>query len=486
MSTLSIAPDSLALLGEKLPLARAPIEVRKGLEGLCESDGRVLLACSGGADSVALTCWTWWHFPALRVDGRLCLAHVHHGLRGSAADDDAAFVERLGAALGLHTEVRRFDASTDASEADLREDRHQRLQAIAREERRRAILFGHQADDVLENLLFRLARGSSVSGLAGLRPVQRFSGRPVHLRPLIRVAREELEAALTAAGLPWREDASNQTGTYTRNRLRLEVVPAIESAFPRRDLRRAAAKVHEQLGELDQLVDSLADEWMAHHVAESGSLPRKPLEQAPAAVRRRVLEKWTRGIGAERFPRGGLAGLLAALGSDREGEWQASDRNLLVLDCDFLQVVPADRAVPQPWTHEPLALRPGSSLKIEEGRSLRAQVIDLAPPRLVGILAGEVDPETEAFLAVPEEGYAGLVVRAWKPGDTFRTMGAPGRRKVQDCFTDRGVPPATRHRLPVVCSKEGEILWIPGFPPAESRRLSASAGRALWLTYPNA
>jgi tRNA(Ile)-lysidine synthase len=97
------------------------------------------------------------------------------------------------------------------------------------------------------------------------------------------------------------------------------------------------------------------------------------------------------------------------------------------------------------------------------------------------ILAGEVDPRYEAIIAHPDE-YS-LVVRAWQPGDRFHPLGAPGGKKLKDCFIDRRIPPAERKTLPLVLKTSQEVIWVPGFPPAESCKISLSTKRALRLTY---
>lgn len=488
MSLPAVTPESIAALGDKLPRSLAPKAVRERLGQLAQSvEGKAIVTCSGGADSVALTVWIRAHFPALYSGGRLHVVHVHHGLRGADADADACFVQNLGEALHLPTTIRHFRAESGASEAALRNARQALLGEVAAEVGAESILFGHQADDVLENLLFRLARGSSIGGLAGLRAVQTFTGRPIHLRPLLRVPRAKIEESLFAAGIGWREDVSNRSAIYTRNHLRSTVVPALEAVFPNRDLRRAAAAVHEQLGEADALVESLADEWFGARGTRVERLPRKALESAHPAVRRKILEKWARSTSNPfKLPRVLMEAIMTALAEGKTGEWVPATDRVLLLNNEFLEsrMVTGPEAVS--WREAERNLPIDSPLPITDGKILRATMITLEPGQRARILRGKIDPDREAFLAWESKEAPLLTVRFWRPGDSFRTLGSPGRRKLQDCFTDRGVPQVQRHRLPLICSKEGEILWVPGFPPAESRRLGGSTGRALWLTYQNA
>lgn len=97
------------------------------------------------------------------------------------------------------------------------------------------------------------------------------------------------------------------------------------------------------------------------------------------------------------------------------------------------------------------------------------------------LASGKINPHREAILADP--GDPNLEIRAWQPGDRFHPMGAPGRKKVKDWFIDRRVPQVERKSLPLVLISSGEVIWIPGFPPAERYKIAPSTKQALRLTY---
>lgn len=470
-------------LAEMLPRGVAAAPVLRRLEAV-ESGGSagVVVACSGGSDSVAVALWLWAHFPALWENGRICLAHIDHGLRGTAAAADAGFVKDFGARLGLAVAIRQFTAPSNPSEAELRRQRHHLLEEIAEECAADTIVLGHQADDVLENLLFRLGRGSSLAGLSGLRPVQVFAHQPWRLRPLLRVSRLQIVAALRAIGQPWREDHSNASHVYSRNLLRHQVVPRLEEVFAGRDVRIAASEVHKQLGELDELVEDLAEQWLNAHEDAAGALPRLPLQAANRAVARRILEKWSRRRAGQVLPRKIISQCLTMLDAGATGQWSfGKDEARLTSEALVLEAAPASPA-PRIAVASML-LTAGNTVPWPMGGTLQSQLITLAPSQLNAVRSGDVKPCSEAYLAVEAGEETTLCIRTWLPGDRFRPLGAPGSRKLQDWFTDRRIPPAVRHRLPIVCTLQGEVVWTPGFPPAESRRLASTAARALWLTY---
>lgn len=241
------------------------------------------LAFSGGADSLALVLLVWALWPGCRR--RLVVLHFNHRLRGPAARADAAFCRRICSQLGLRFVTAAWAGRrTGASEAEAREARLKFLRRYAR-----VLWFGHQRDDVAETMLMRLARGSGAGGLAAPRPVQTFVGGRVHLRPLLRLRHEELTRALRVAGIGWREDATNATGVYQRNRVRRDVLPRWERAAGR-DAVAGAARSRELLEEDDAALEGWLDRLRP--LDARGRLDLVRLRGAPRAVLRRALHRW--------------------------------------------------------------------------------------------------------------------------------------------------------------------------------------------------
>lgn len=276
-------------VGELLPLEALNAEVRRFVApGADGAKGRWVLACSGGSDSVALVLVVWAHWPKKR--GQLVLAHFDHRLRGRASTADAAFCARLAKGLGVHFETARWtDVPAEPSEAAARTARHTFLEGVCRRHRARVVWTGHQQDDVAETMLMRLARGSGTAGLAAPRPVQETGEGRWRVRPLLDLARGDLQERLTAAGVAWREDESNTTGDYFRNRIRADVLPAWVKAA-RRDAVAGAALSRELLAEDEAALDA----WLAElrPIEADGALMLKRLQRKPKALWRRALRAW--------------------------------------------------------------------------------------------------------------------------------------------------------------------------------------------------
>lgn len=206
---------------------------------------RVLVACSGGLDSTVLAhalCQVPRH---LRIE--VALGHVHHGLRGADADADAEAVAELARKLDVPLALRRVDPrarragrssrSRPTLQEAARELRYAALREMAAELGASRIATAHHADDQAETVLLRLLRGTGPDGLAGI-PERSPDG--VLVRPLLRIPRAEIQKYAEARGLSWREDASNASPRYARNRLRNHWLPGLAADFNPRLLRVVA------------------------------------------------------------------------------------------------------------------------------------------------------------------------------------------------------------------------------------------------------
>ena len=260
---------------------------------------------SGGADSLSLLLLLWAHWPRRRA--WLRGLHFDHRLRGAASRADATFCRQVCEALGMRYVGGEWPGRhPSVSEAEAREARLGFLGQKAR-----VLWFGHHQDDVAESMLMRLARGSGAGGLAAPRPVQPQPEGQIHLRPLLDLKKSELVAALVAAGVPWREDASNESEDFFRNRIRREVLPAWTEAA-RRDAVAGAARARELIEEDDAAIEAWLGELPLR--APRGGLALGPLAGKPRALLRRALHRWLRAAVPELdLSRAGFEALLTSV-----------------------------------------------------------------------------------------------------------------------------------------------------------------------------
>lgn len=248
----------------------------------------VVVACSGGPDSVALTD------VLARLQGELgvtlVVASVDHGLRPEAADD-VAHVRRLADGLGVPFRALevRVPAEGPSLQAAAREARYGALRQLAAREGARRVAVGHTQDDQAETVLARLLRGAGVTGLGGIAPRRRDGV----VRPLIDCRREQIRAHLAHRGLEAVSDPSNEDPRFERARLRRAVLPALEAEDPRLvpHLAALADDARASTGVLRRRARRLRDVAGA---GPEGTLAADRVAAAPRAVRRELLRAWLR------------------------------------------------------------------------------------------------------------------------------------------------------------------------------------------------
>lgn len=241
------------------------------------------VALSGGADSTALLLAC-----AVRWPGRVQALHVHHGLQ-AAADEFERHCRALCERLRVPLRVARVDARHAAGQSPeeaARQARYAALTSLARDTGAAAVALGHHADDQVETLLLALSRGAGLPGLAAMAAQAQRQGL-VWLRPLLQVPGAEIRDWLRAQGQGWVEDPSNADPRYTRNRIRQQLMPALDAAFPavRRTFARSAAHAAQ--------AQAVLDEVAAEDLARIGDPPRIAALQTLSRVRQaHVLRHW--------------------------------------------------------------------------------------------------------------------------------------------------------------------------------------------------
>lgn len=390
---------------------------------LLRPDDRVLVALSAGPDSTALLA----ALAQLREVGAVAAVsalHVDHGLRPGGADD-AACAAATCARFGVPFESVRVTVPPGNVQAEARRARYAALRRAAAQAGATRIATGHTRSDQAETVLFRLARGAGARGLAGIPP-----RRGALIRPLIDRGREEGIAFLAALGVAWREDPTNASARYVRNRIRHEVLPALRAIAPAAEASLARAA---DLARADER--ALVRRARALLTGDEGVSGERLLGE-PLAVRRRVVRLL--------WARAGGRGVLTA----------AHVRDVLAL---LRRTRPAARTLP--------------GGRVARWRYGRLAVVAPAAPQ--GEPAGAVPVPGPGRYLVRERGVAveisigrpdgiawPLVVRTRRPGDRIRVEGAPGSKTLKRWLIGRKVPREARDDLLVVAAGS-RVLAIP-------------------------
>jgi tRNA(Ile)-lysidine synthase len=426
-----------------------------GEHALLPQGARVVVAASGGADSMAC-------LSGLRRLGYDVHAfHVNYGLR-EGAEADEALVRRWCARQSppVPCEGVACDASARAAARDeslqeaARDLRYAALADHATALGATAVATGHHRDDQAETLLLNLVRGCGPEGLAGMRPARPLQHAPAVslVRPLLPLRRDDIEAYAAATGLPWRTDPTNRSLAYDRAVIRTEILPRLAAHFEgaRAPLARSARLVREYV---DADLRPALRERMAtafEEREEGGWLHLQPLRTAAPVWRRRlVLAALRRSLPAAPSSHG-VASELAALVEAQVGRRVEVDGGAVWRERGGLRFLPA-AAAPDALALTPVP--PDTPVDIPQG-TLRVEPVEEAPDAL------DAEAPYIVYADADRLGTA-LAVRTWDDGDRFCPLGLEGTKRVSRLLTDQRVPAHRRTGIAVLCT-DAHIAWVVG------------------------
>jgi tRNA(Ile)-lysidine synthase len=419
------------------------------------------VAVSGGADSVCLLHVLLELAP--QWDLRLSVLHLNHGLRGDESRQDEQFVRQLAARLALPAAVRAVDVAASADNLE-QAARHARL-AFFREQMTACglarIATGHTRDDQAETVLFRFLRGAGGAGLAAIRPVTAEG----MVRPLLDVGRADIERYLRESGIAWREDSSNSSLQFARNRIRHQLLPQLAREWNpgiRETLHRAAdwALAEEQYWDAE--IGRMAGQFLVER--EGTVLVRAEiLVQLPLAVARRLVRR------ALERAKGDLLGVdfghiaaIMKLASSPLGHGRVQAPGVGVeRSLDWLRFLSSSGArdacsgyrlaAPVPG----LVRVPGTGIAISLELLEKAETLEL-PDSVYNSGTGCVDWRILS---------GSLQIRNWRPGDQYQPKGSAGEEKIKTLFQKARIPRWERRHWPVVTDGSA-IVWARKFGAA--------------------
>jgi tRNA(Ile)-lysidine synthase len=464
---------------------------------LLKAGDRVAIACSGGADSVAL-------FRILLDLQRelgivLFLAHFNHQIRGAEAEADQAFVRALAAEhqvefyLGsgnvpAHTAAHKLSIETAA-----RELRHQWFAGLIQQKKADKIATAHTQDDQAETVLMRVLRGTGARGLAGIAPEQQTKRL---VRPLLTTSRKEIESYLKEIGQPWREDATNQDLAHTRNRVRHTLLPLLESDFNpaiRQTLADQAelARAEEEYwsSELSQLLPRLILQGKPSRSGRSSSggaegvlaLDIVALRGLSLALQRRVVHATAERLGVSlEFKH--IQALMALVEGDKPSKNLGLPDDLAVNRT--VRELQFSRKAAESLENYCYSLPiPGEIAVPELGSIIRAKLISAGKQKVSRYTGASL---LGASLLNPSLLGPELKIRNWRAGDRFFPAHSQSPKKVKELLQPgrlgEAFSLAQRKTWPVIESA-GQIVWMRGFPV--SRDFASSSGDAILIEETN-
>lgn len=442
-------------------------------------DTPVLVAFSGGADSTLLL-----HLLLERArqhGARLYAVHVHHGIRGAAADADLRFCRQVCQALHVPLFAVKVNvpALAKASGQSLEEAaRHARYRHFARLMQKYNVPLlatAHHADDNLETVLFRICRGTGVQGLRGIPACGPLPDAPADaslcvFRPLLHLTKQEILGECRTREISFVTDATNACCDYARNRIRNRIIPELEQLFAHPQ--HAVARLCRAAAEDDNALDTVAAHLYRAH-GQNGSLPISLLRSQPPAVAKRLIRRVyadfarTSGYGQVMPEAVHLEAVLQQICSGKPGSISLPGSLAAVVDRDVLRIA-KDRTLPvaQPYL---VPLTPGFT-QIESANVAVWAQFPANPETITPIDTNVYNLYTELDLRFDTIREA-VFLRPLRPGDTVLSGGM--HKKIRKLYGQSGVPLSLRSTLPLLADGGG-ILAVPGICIRDGCRATAA------------
>ena len=410
---------------------------------------RVLAGVSGGADSVCLL------LVLKELGYNVSVAHLNHGLRGAASDEDESFTRSLAEKLAVPFFSKRVSIVKPSVEAAGRERRKEFFAELVSSHGFTKVALAHTRDDRIETFLMNLLRGAGTEGLVSMEPSV---GNII--RPLIETSRTEIEAYLKEQRQDWRTDETNEDTAFARNRLRHVLIPMLMADFN--------PNIQETLARTVEILEA-EDDWM-RHVTESVltalSRPSAPfhcgakvvvldgneLAAQPTGLVRRIIREAIRRVGNDlrdvSFEH--VEAARSLLGSGKSGK--------------FVQI-PGGTQVAREF--DDLVFRPPASPTRNMSTSCKFQAMFIYRnwercfrAEIIGKEGNRTGPE-RVFVDADSIGPY-VRIRNWKPGDYYRPVGLPAG-KLKKLFQRARIPRSQRTSWPVVVA-DSTIVWVASFP----------------------
>lgn len=454
---------------------------------MIERGDRLIVAVSGGADSVALLR----ALVILSSEYRLHLttAHLNHGLRGQESDNEEEFVRGLCTGMGVHCICKKIDAAAvrrgkgRSLEEVCRDERYQFLKETAQVCSAGKIATGHHRDDQAETVLMNLIRGSGLEGLKGIDPIR--DDRII--RPLLHVTKEEIITFLNRERLTYMIDSSNLSSLFLRNRIRNSLIPELTTRYNPRivaGLSNMAEAIRREDDFLKKTVREILCKWEIDAERKEIRIPIDSFLGVHEAIRARIIKQLLE-AGTPSGSGIGYRHIEAVLEL-----FQSSQRNALSLDLPYnISVVKRDkvlwikkadqrtrRSVHQKEKIAKLTYSypihvPGEVYLNEIGKNIRFELVER--------------PQLSEMMGLPAVGFLDyerisppLVVRNHEPGDRIELLGMARTKKLKSYFIDRKIPYQNRIRIPLLVDARS-VLWIAGERISDRAKVTEQTKRVL-------
>ncbi len=452
---------------------------------------KLIAGVSGGPDSVCMLHVLNSLKDKLEIE--LFAAHLNHGIRGDEAEEDQRFVEDFAFSLGLHVFTRFIDVKELAQKERItveeagRQARYAFFHELLAQTGANKIAVGHNLNDSVETMLINLIRGSGPEGLKGIEPV-----RGSIVRPLIESVRENIEAYCRENALQVRFDSTNAEPIFTRNKVRLQLIPYLKENFNPGilySLCRTSQLIYDENELLRVLAEQSYEECVEYSDSDSIQLKLDKLNTLHIALKRRVLR-----IALEKV-KGSLKEVemnhieqaLRIAECEKTGRWIRIPGNVIV-KISYGRLIAAHVQAKETSNYSYLVPIPGEIEISETGARLTVRIVNSKEAGQIGkshdiclldyqmLSANKVIPRTE------DSGEPQMVVRNRRNGDVIKPSGMKGTKKLKDYFIDEKIPREQRSVIPLI-AVGNEVIWVVGRRYSERYRVNNQTKEVLVLEY---
>jgi len=454
---------------------------------MIEKSETILVAVSGGSDSVTLLHLLLELKKLWKL--KLSILHVNHKLRGKASDQDEAFVRKLARRFEIPIFVARVQVKRKAKEEKIsleeaaREARYRFFEKTAEVERAQKIATAHTQDDQAETVLMRIINGTGLQGLQAIRPKRKLNGTYI-IRPLIEIPREQICEFVKANSIRFREDATNRSLQFLRNRIRLKLIPFLERSFNpqvKKALARLPHLLDVDLAFLDETAETFYKRLANRKRPDGIFFPKQSFLQLRPSIQYRLINRALRDLGgaaaSEKISKSSRAVFGAKAPNELDFNHWSLFLNHLVTDEPFQLQLP--KGLFASVSKDAVCIRKAKgtassfSYPLSLGELVYVPEIDTTlscellseKPKVVRKTDKRFDIFDGSKLSFP------LIIRNRKPGDRFQPLGQKNALKLKGFLINKRIPVEERDHLPLVLS-ENAIAWVGGVAMAEPFKIS--------------
>ncbi|MYB92492.1 tRNA lysidine(34) synthetase TilS [Candidatus Poribacteria bacterium] len=456
---------------------------------MIEGGETVLVAVSGGADSLALLYGL--HALHTQLNCKLHVVHLNHCLRPDA-DADTEFVQQHAARLELPCTIQRAEVPRLVKEWKLsveavgRKARYQFYESVCMEVSATKVALGHHQDDSTETVLMNLIRGSGAAGLKGIAPVRDIK----FIRPLVGSTRQQIEAFLTSIEITPRQDTTNTDVNYLRNRIRHELIPQLARDY-NPNIKTGLSRTADVLGTESEYLDTVArkafETCRIQGTQKNVVLDRVKFRQYHIALQRRMLRQSVSEMLGDMndlyFAH--CEAMLNLVEGDAPNTGLALPNDLRFRRA-YQQLIFERKPVEIESFAYPVTTVGKTSIAILN-TEITAELGDVESPGTLALPDGKFeaifDYDTlRKVFAKPSSETLPLTVRNRQQGDRFQPYGMRGTKKIKDFLIDAKVPRSERNSIPLlVCGDE--ILWVIGYTTSDTFKIKSDTRQYLYVHY---